>query len=183
MLLRRGALRHLRVLHARNPFVTSRASFFSFPSPSRSLVKSHTETRVVPFSCSEMFDVVADVAHYSEFLPFCVESRVLRRPNDNVMEAVLRVGFNIFTESYTSRVLMIRPNKVATKAIDSPTFKRIESEWVFKPCSTPGSCEVNFKVTFEVSSFLHANAIQLFFDDVALTQLNAFIGRARKVYG
>ncbi|KAL3674267.1 hypothetical protein V7S43_000223 [Phytophthora oleae] len=183
MLLRPGGLRRLRVLGAMNPFLTSRCSFFSFPSPSRSLVKSHTETRVVPFSCSEMYDVVADVAHYSEFLPFCVESRVLRRPNDNVMEAVLRVGFNIFTESYTSRVLMIRPNKVATKAIDSPTFKRIESEWVFKPCSTPGCCEVNFKVTFEVSSFLHANAIQLFFDDVALTQLNAFIGRARKVYG
>ncbi|EEY63825.1 uncharacterized protein PITG_02322 [Phytophthora infestans T30-4] len=130
-----------------------------------------------------MFDVVADVDRYNEFLPFCVESRVLRRPNDNVMEAALRVGFKLFTESYTSRVLMIRPNKIATKAIDSPTFKRIESEWVFKPCATPGSCEVDFKVTFEVSSFLHANAIQLFFDDVALTQLNAFIGRARKKYG
>ncbi|ETI34579.1 hypothetical protein F442_18712 [Phytophthora nicotianae P10297] len=228
--------RHLRVLRARSPYLASRASFFSFPSPSRSLVKSHTETRVVPFSCAEMFDVVADVQRYSEFLPFCVESRVLRRPNENVMEAALRVGFKLFTESYTSRVLMIRcvsylftwnpnpgyfnpfeakhtevalrtlcmssrieetddfcllccnrvcyrPNKIATKAIDSPTFKRIESEWVFKPCSTPGSCEVDFKVTFEVSSFLHANAIQLFFDDVALTQLNAFIGRARKMYG
>jgi coenzyme Q-binding protein COQ10 len=57
------------------------------------------------------------------------------------------------------------------------------SEWVFKPCSKPGSCEIDFKVTFEVASFLHANAIQLFFDDVALTQLNAFIGRARKTYG
>ncbi|KAG3085571.1 hypothetical protein PI124_g16641 [Phytophthora idaei] len=175
--------RRLRVLRARSPYLVSRASFFSFPSPSRSLVKSHTETRVVPFSCTEMFDVVADVDRYSEFLPFCVESRVLRRPNDNVMEAALRVGFNIFTESYTSRVLIIRPNKIATKAIDSPTFKRIESEWFFKPCATPGSCEVDFKVTFEVSSFLHANAIQLFFDDVSLTQLNAFIGRARKMYG
>ncbi|TDH69049.1 hypothetical protein CCR75_004580 [Bremia lactucae] len=137
----------------------SRASFFSFPSPSRSLVKSHTEKRVVPFSCTEMFDVVADVARYSEFLPFCVESRVLRRPNENVMEAALRVGFRIFTESYTSRVIMIRP------------------------CPTPGSCEVDFKVTFEVSSFLRANAIKLFFDDVALTQLNAFINRARKIHG
>ncbi|KAG7384067.1 Coenzyme Q-binding protein coq10, mitochondrial [Phytophthora pseudosyringae] len=182
MLLRPGALRRLRVLTAESPFLASRASFFSFPSPSRSLVKSHTETRVVPFSCSEMFDVVADVDRYSEFLPFCAQSRVLRRPNDNVMEAALRVGFNIFTESYTSRVLMIRPNKIAVKAIDSPTFKRIESEWIFKPCATPGSCEIHFKVTFEVSSFLHANAIQLFFDDVALTQLNAFIGRARKIY-
>ncbi|KAI9986840.1 hypothetical protein PInf_025809 [Phytophthora infestans] len=173
----------LRVLRTKSPYLLSRASFFLFPSPSRSLVKSHTETRVVPFSCTEMFDVVADVDRYNEFLPFCVESRVLRRPNDNVMEAALRVGFKLFTESYTSRVLMIRPNKIATKAIDSPTFKRIESEWVFKPCATPGSCEVDFKVTFEVSSFLHANAIQLFFDDVALTQLNAFIGRARKKYG
>ncbi|KAF4314743.1 hypothetical protein G195_011716 [Phytophthora kernoviae 00238/432] len=77
---------------------------------------------------------------------------------------------------------MIRPNKIVTKAIDSPTFKRIESEWIFKPCSKPGSCEIDFKVTFEVSSILHANAIQLFFDDVALSQLNAFIGRARKLY-
>ncbi|CEG45629.1 hypothetical protein, variant 1 [Plasmopara halstedii] len=130
-----------------------------------------------------MFDVVADVARYSEFLPFCVESRVLRTPNENVMEAALRVGFKIFTESYTSRVFMIRPSKIATKAIDSPTFKRIDSEWLFKPCDTPGSCEVDFKVTFEVSSFLHSNAIKLFFDDIARTQLNAFIGRARKIYG
>ncbi|KAF4314965.1 hypothetical protein BBO99_00007820 [Phytophthora kernoviae] len=90
------------------------------------------------------------------------------------MEAALRVGFNIFTEFYTSRVLMIRPNKIVTKAIDSPTFKRIES--------MPGSCEIDFKVTFEVSLILNANAIQLFFDDVTLSQLNAFIGRARKLY-
>ncbi|CAH0485437.1 unnamed protein product [Peronospora farinosa] len=183
MLMRRSLLaRRFRVFPTSSLSLNQRASFFSFPSPSRPLVKSHTETRVVPFSRTQMFDVVADVNRYSEFLPFCVESRVLRRPNDNVMEAALRVGFNIFTEAYTSRVLMIRPDKIATKAIDSPTFKRIESEWIFKPCNTPGSCEIEFKVTFEVSSFLHANAIQLFFDDVALTQLNAFIGRARKMY-
>ncbi|RLN94170.1 hypothetical protein BBJ28_00009675, partial [Nothophytophthora sp. Chile5] len=180
MLSRQSLLGSSRVLLARRlrPAALTRerrASFFSFPSPSRALVKSHTETKVVPFTCEEMFDVVADVSRYHEFLPFCVESRVLRRPNANVMEAALRIGFNIFTEAYTSRVTMVRPDKVVAKAIDSPTFKRIET--------TPGSCEVDFKVTFEVTSFLHANAIQLFFDDVALTQLNAFIGRARKLHG
>ena len=109
MLLRRPMAAHrARVFTALTPYVTQRASLFSFLKPSQALVKSHTETRVVPFSCSEMFDVVADVERYSDFLPFCVESRVLRRPNENVMEAALRVGFNIFTESYTSRVLMIR---------------------------------------------------------------------------
>ena len=109
LLLRRPtAARRARVLSVASTYMDQRASLFSFLKPSQALVKSHTETRVVPFSCAEMFDVVADVERYSDFLPFCVESRVLRRPNENVMEAALRVGFNIFTESYTSRVLMIR---------------------------------------------------------------------------
>ncbi|TMW56116.1 hypothetical protein Poli38472_008764 [Pythium oligandrum] len=156
------------------------ASFFSFVNP-QSLVKSHQESKIVPFSPEEMYDVVADVDQYHEFLPFCVDSKVLRRPNENVMEAALRVGFKVFTESYTSRVIMKRPEKIVIKSIESPTFKRIESEWYFKRLPDPSSCEVRFKVTFEVASFLHANAIQLFFDDVAVTQLNAFIGRTAKL--
>ncbi|KAF1330950.1 Coenzyme q-binding protein coq10, partial [Globisporangium splendens] len=168
-----------------NGFSNSNSSsrpFFSFASPSQALVKSHKETKVVPFSPEEMYDVVADVNKYHEFLPFCVESRVLRQPNGNVMEAALKIGFKVFTESYTSRVIMKRPEKIVVKAIESPTFKRIESEWVFRPTATPNTCAIDFKVTFEVASFLHANAIQLFFDDVAVAQLNAFIGRAKKVY-
>ncbi|KAL0591975.1 hypothetical protein ABG067_000628 [Albugo candida] len=81
---------------------------FTFPSYSQPLIKSHSETKVVPFSADEMFDVVADVNSYKEFLPFCVESRILRKPNENVMEAMLRIGFKIFTEAYTSRVIMNR---------------------------------------------------------------------------
>jgi coenzyme Q-binding protein COQ10 len=85
-----------------------RRPFLSFVAPSQSLVKSHRERKVVPFSCEQMYAVVADVDRYREFLPFCVDSRVLRQPNDNVMEAALRIGFRVFTESYTSRVLMVR---------------------------------------------------------------------------
>nr|CCA25311.1 conserved hypothetical protein [Albugo laibachii Nc14] len=151
---------------------------FTFPSYSQPLIKSHSESKVVPFSANEMFDVVADVNSYKEFLPFCVESRVLRKPNENVMEAMLRIGFKIFTEAYTSRVIMNRPHKINIKSLESPTFKRIESEWQFKQLENPYSCQVQFRVVFEVASFLHANAIKLFFEDVARTQLNAFIGRA-----
>ncbi|DAZ96946.1 TPA: hypothetical protein N0F65_012049 [Lagenidium giganteum] len=162
--------------------VRGRRRFFSFGDAS-ALTKSHSETKVVPFSAEEMYDVVADVDRYQEFLPFCADSRVLRRPNANVMEAMLKIGFHVFTESYTSRVIMNRPNKIVVKSIESPTFKRIESEWVFHSLPTPNTCKIDFKVTFEVASFLHANAIQLFFDDVAVTQLNAFIARAGKLYG
>lgn len=57
------------------------------------------------------------------------------------------------------------------------------SEWVFRETGDPNSCAIDFRVTFEVASFLHANAIQLFFDDVAVAQLSAFIERARRLHG
>ncbi|KDO34498.1 hypothetical protein SPRG_00561 [Saprolegnia parasitica CBS 223.65] len=168
----------------RLPAMPSRRSFLSLPnmlfSPASALLKSHTEKRVVPFSCREMYDVVANVDAYASFLPFCVSSRVVRRPNDNVMEADLTVGFQIFTETYRSRVLMHAPHKILITSIESPTFKSIESEWSFREVS-PTSCEVNFRVTFEVASILHSQALRLFFDDVARTQLNAFIGRTQKL--
>jgi coenzyme Q-binding protein COQ10 len=85
-----------------------RRFFFSFSNPNSSLIKNHTDTKIVPFSPEEMFDVVADVDQYKHFLPFCMDSQVLRRPNENVMEAKLKIGFHIFTESYTSRVIMKR---------------------------------------------------------------------------
>lgn len=69
----------------------------------------------------------------------------------------------------------------AVCARDADLMRVCLSEWMFKPLSKPNTCEVHFKVTFEVASFLHANAIQLFFDDVALTQLNAFVGRTKKL--
>lgn len=102
-----SATRMRSTTHQHHQLLRNR-TFFSFASPAQALVKSHSETKVVPFSPEEMFDVVADVNKYHEFLPFCVDSRVLRRPNDNVMEAALRIGFKVFTESYTSRVIMKR---------------------------------------------------------------------------
>ncbi|OQR93929.1 hypothetical protein ACHHYP_02087 [Achlya hypogyna] len=164
--------------------ITRRRGFISLPEllfkPASALQKSHTEKRIVPYSCREMYDVVADVDSYAAFLPFCVSSRVVRRPNDNVMEADLTVGFQIFTETYRSRVLMHAPHKIHIKSIESPTFKSIESEWNFREV-TPTSCEIDFRVSFEVASILHSQAMRLFFDDVARTQLNAFIGRVHKM--
>ncbi|RHY12350.1 hypothetical protein DYB25_002887 [Aphanomyces astaci] len=160
----------------------ARRGFLTVPEflqPS-SLRKEHREKKVVPFPCQAMFDVVANVDEYVTFLPFCVTSRVVSRPSSNSMEADLTVGFQIFTETYRSRVVLESPRRILIKSINSPTFKSIESEWTFRPVSTT-SCEVNFRVSFEVGSILHAHAMRLFFDDVARVQLNAFIGQASKL--
>ncbi|ETV72592.1 hypothetical protein, variant 2 [Aphanomyces astaci] len=164
-----------RMLMARRCFLTVP----EFLQPS-SLRKEHREKKVVPFPCQAMFDVVANVDEYVTFLPFCVTSRVVSRPSSNSMEADLTVGFQIFTETYRSRVVLESPRRILIKSINSPTFKSIESEWTFRPVSTT-SCEVNFRVSFEVGSILHAHAMRLFFDDVARVQLNAFIGQASKL--
>ncbi|RHY59789.1 hypothetical protein DYB26_004291 [Aphanomyces astaci] len=163
------------MLMARRGFLTVP----EFLQPS-SLRKEHREKKVVPFPCQAMFDVVANVDEYVTFLPFCVTSRVVSRPSSNSMEADLTVGFQIFTETYRSRVVLESPRRILIKSINSPTFKSIESEWTFRPVSTT-SCEVNFRVSFEVGSILHAHAMRLFFDDVARVQLNAFIGQASKL--
>ncbi|KAF0683744.1 Aste57867_24214 [Aphanomyces stellatus] len=178
----------------------ARRTFLTVPKfmESSSLRKEHKEKRVVPFSCQDMYDVVANVDGYVSFLPFCVSSRVIRRPSAGVMEADLTVGFQIFTETYRSRVLLDAPRRILITSIESPTFKSIErsvcrlflrglttivcssSEWAFRELS-PTSCEVNFRVAFEVSSILHSHALRLFFDDVAKVQLNAFIKQATKL--
>ncbi|ETW03712.1 hypothetical protein, variant 1 [Aphanomyces invadans] len=164
-----------RMLMARRGFL----AMPEFLQPS-SLRKEHREKKIVPFTCQAMFDVVANVDAYVSFLPFCVSSRVVSRPSTNVMEADLTVGFQIFTESYRSRVELESPHRIFIKSIHSPTFKSIESEWMFRQVSET-SCEVNFRVSFEVGSILHAHAMRLFFDDVARVQLNAFIGQASKL--
>ncbi|RHY28229.1 hypothetical protein DYB32_006123 [Aphanomyces invadans] len=161
----------------------ARRGFLAMPEflqPS-SLRKEHREKKIVPFTCQAMFDVVANVDAYVSFLPFCVSSRVVSRPSTNVMEADLTVGFQIFTESYRSRVELESPHRIFIKSIHSPTFKSIERYFFQTLIVSETSCEVNFRVSFEVGSILHAHAMRLFFDDVARVQLNAFIGQASKL--
>lgn len=140
---------------------------------------THAEKRVVPYHAEQMFDLVADVARYPEFLPWCVGARV-RSSTPVEKLADLTIGFGPFRESFTSRVTLQRPGVVGVQYENGP-FRYLNNQWTFKPHGT--GCEVSFFVDFEFRSRMLQAAIGVVFNEAVKRMVNAFLKRARDIYG
>ena len=140
----------------------------------------HSETRDVPYSADLMFQVVADVEAYPQFLPWVVALRVRSRTREqgrDILIAEMAVGYGALRERYTSRVT-IDPaaRSIDVVAIDGP-FKRLENHWRFVPDGE--ACTIEFSIVFEFANrFLQATAGSAF-AKVLLKMTDAFEARAR----
>ena len=141
---------------------------------------SFTNVRRVPFTPRQMFDLVADVERYPEFLPMCDSLTVLSR-DGNVLNARMGVGYKAITESFTCRVTL-QPDDLAilVEYLDGP-FRRLENRWRFLPA--PGGADVDFYVDYEFRSPLLAILMGVMFDKAFRQFSAAFEARAAKVYG
>lgn len=139
----------------------------------------HAEKRVLAYSPEQIFDLVADVARYPEFLPWCVSSRI-RSQTKNELVADLAIGFGPFRESFTSRVTLERPSRIIVQYERGP-FKYLKNIWTFTP--DPGGCLVEFFVDFEFNSKILQAAIGVVFAEAVRRMVSAFLKRAREVYG
>lgn len=146
---------------------------------------SHSETRHMPYAPQQMYDLVADVANYPEFLPWCAAARIRKQdPTDygTLMEADLVISFKVFRERFTSRVeLREAENRILTEYVDGP-FKFLKSEWTFRPASQGGS-EIGFSVDFEFRNMILQRAIGLVFNQAMQRIVTAFEDRAHHLYG
>ncbi len=140
---------------------------------------THAERKVLPYSAEQMFDLVADVGKYPQFLPWCAGARV-RSHTDTLLVADLTIGFGPFRESFTSRVDLDRPRQVQVKYENGP-FRYLNNQWSFEPNSK--GCEVKFFVEFEFKSRILQAAIGVVFNEAVRLMVNAFLKRARDVYG
>ena len=140
---------------------------------------THAERKVLPYSPEQMYDLVADVGKYPSFLPWCAGARV-RSQDEAELVADLTIGFGPFRESFTSRVTLDRPNKIGVKYENGP-FRYLNNQWTF--AENPKGCEVNFFVEFEFKSRLLQSAIGVVFNEAVRRMVNAFLKRARDVYG
>jgi coenzyme Q-binding protein COQ10 len=140
---------------------------------------THAERKVLPYTPEQMFDLVADVGKYPEFLPWCVGAKVVSRTEDQLV-ADLTIGFKMFRESFTSRVSLDRPHMVQVKYENGP-FRYLNNQWSFEP--NPKGCEVKFFVDFEFKSRLLQAAIGVVFNEAVRLMVNSFLKRARDVYG
>ena len=144
----------------------------------------HSETRVLPYSPQQMYDLVADVARYPEFLPWTAAARirsVTDRGDHHEMLADLVVSFKLFRERFGSRVLLWpAAMRIDTSYIDGP-FRHMDSRWEFRPAEA--GCEVAFAVDFEFRNRLLQGAAGLFFTEAMQRIVRAFERRANELYG
>ena len=145
---------------------------------------SYTERKLVPYAPKQLFDLVADVGKYPSFLPWCVAARIRSRTHEELV-ADLTIGFGPFRESFTSRVAMHHPDATGACSIkvqyENGPFKYLHNQWKFTPDAQ--GCVVDFHVDFEFRSFILQKAIGTVFTEAVRVMVNAFLKRARTVYG
>lgn len=146
---------------------------------------THHETRKLPYAPRQMYDLVADVESYPEFLPWIAAARIRdRRLRDTaeIMDADLIISFKVFRERFGSRVTLHPDDmRIDTRYIDGP-FKHMESTWRFRDLDG-GGCEIRFDVDFEFKSRILGSAASMFFNDAMRRIVRAFERRAAALHG
>ncbi len=140
----------------------------------------HAERRLLPYTQQQLFDLVADIEKYPEFLPWCIGSRI-RSKHGNEIVADLMIGFKIYRERFTSRVLLSAPDRITVTYSEGP-FRYLENVWRFEP-TADGGCIVDFYVDFEFKSKMLQRLIEMLFSEAVRRMVAAFEGRARTLYG
>jgi coenzyme Q-binding protein COQ10 len=140
----------------------------------------HTETRHMPYSPEQMFDLVADVKRYQEFLPWVAATRI-RSDSDTLMIADLVVGFKSLKETFASRVTKARPHSVTVDYLEGP-LKYLHNSWLFEP-DGKGGTKINFCVDFAFRSRIFETLAGQMFDRALRKMIGAFEERAHQLYG
>jgi coenzyme Q-binding protein COQ10 len=140
----------------------------------------HSETRHLPYSPEQLFDLVADVQRYDEFLPWVVAVRV-RSSSATETVADLVVGFNAFKERFTSRIQKDRPRRICVDYVEGP-LKYLHNEWKFDGTSDGGT-NLLFSVDFAFKSRLFETLAGAMFDRALRRMTSAFEQRAATLYG
>ncbi|WP_065333975.1 type II toxin-antitoxin system RatA family toxin [Tritonibacter mobilis] len=146
---------------------------------------THSETRPMPYSAQQMYDLVADVGSYPKFLPWCAAARIRSRTPQGaseVMEADLVISFKVFRERFGSRVVL-HPDehKIDTEYLDGP-FRYMKSNWAFAD-RADGGCDVSFFVDFEFKNAVLQGIIGVVFNEAMQRIVRAFEHRAAELYG
>jgi coenzyme Q-binding protein COQ10 len=142
--------------------------------------------RRVQHSASEMFDLVADVERYPEFVPLCsalkIRSRTPKPDGTEVVVCDMTVSFKLIREGFTSKVTLDRPNrKILVEYLRGP-FSNLENRWSFEPKSET-ACDVGFFLAYEFKSRMLAMLMGTMFDTAFQRFAAAFEKRADAVYG
>jgi coenzyme Q-binding protein COQ10 len=149
--------------------------------------------RRVKHSADDMFDLVADIERYPEFVPLCRAMRMIRRTQlaeREVIIAEMTVAYKLIRESFTSRVTLDRAMRTILVEYLNGPFSRMENRWSFRPAGAseeaaraPSQCEVEFFISYEFRSRTLAMLMGAIFDTAFRRFASAFERRADAIFG
>jgi coenzyme Q-binding protein COQ10 len=149
-------------------------------------VPSFSTKRRVRHDAARMFDLVADVEKYPQFVPLCqslrVKSRTVEDEGIDVLIADMMVAYKLVRETFTSRVTLDRPNLTILVQYLSGPFSRMENRWTFTPAGETAS-DVEFFIDYEFKSRMLAMLMGAMFDTAFRRFAQAFEKRADEIYG
>jgi len=142
-------------------------------------------TKRVQHAAADMFDLVADVERYPEFVPLCEALTVRKRLKEggkDIIVADMTVAYKLVRQTFTSRVTLDRRNlEILVEYLEGP-FRRLNNTWKFRPV-TPDVCDVDFFIAYEFKSRALGLLMGAMFDTAFRRFASAFERRADTVYG
>ena len=148
-------------------------------------VPQHSESRLLPYSARSMYDLVADIEAYPEFIPWCVAIEIRSRerlPVGEIVEADMFVSFKIYRERMRSRVHLKPEELIISIAYSDGPLKHMDSEWRFRPMGE-GRSVIEFDLSYEFKSRLLQGVVGVFFGEAMQIIVAAFEKRAKALYG
>jgi ribosome-associated toxin RatA of RatAB toxin-antitoxin module len=127
-----------------------------------------------------MYDLVNDVESYPKFLHWCPGARVTKRGEDFI-EASVDVGLGGIRKRFATRNQLEPPHKIVVRLVSGP-FRRLDGAWRFESLAD-GGCRISLDLDFAVSVSPLAVVFSAVFEEIARSQMNAFLERAREIYG
>ena len=131
-------------------------------------------------TAEHLFDLVADVSKYPDFLPWCIAARVIN-DDGKILMADLVVGYKLFREKFTSKVEMTRPSRIEVTYMNGP-MKYLHNHWGFTD-NGDGTCTVDFHIDFEIRNKMFQKMMGGFFTEALERMVHAFEKRADELYG
>ena len=137
------------------------------------------KTALVKFSAQQMFDLVNDIESYPQFLPWCSQSRIIKREG-NIVEAELSISKGGFQKAFSTRNELDMGKKMTVSLIDGP-FSHLAGVWQFQPLREDAR-KIVFDLDFELSGKLASLAFGAVFNQICNTMVSSFTQRAKVVY-
>ena len=147
----------------------------------------HKESRVLPYTPTQVFDMVADIEKYPDFLPWCTSAKIVeRKPGEEIAD--LQIGYGPLRETYTSKVMLERPRRIEVVGIKGP-FKFLDNVWEFSAEKSSGArsprdvgCKVDFTIDFAFKSFFLQTMMGAVFHRAVHHMVASFEARAAALY-